>query len=150
SGTKLDADARNGIKEALVLLQGEEEKLAKAREAVNTHQCLHADVEALRRQVRSEERRVQDCARHLTEADSVLRGPLQDAKRILEAGRQAEAGEDFVRDVVDYAQRISGITSAPSYWKPGMAMVGFAPPAPRPEMMRAGALSALADALGAS
>ena len=55
-----------------------------------------------------------------------------------------------VRDVVDYAQRISGITSAPSYWKPGMAMVGFAPPAPRPEMMRAGALSALADALGAS
>ncbi|CAN0334064.1 unnamed protein product, partial [Laminaria digitata] len=46
-----------------------------------------------------------------------------------------------VHDVVDYAQRISGITSAPSYWKPGMAMVGFAPPAPRPEMMRAGALS---------
>ena len=33
SGTKLDADARNGIKEALVLLQEEEEKLAKAREA---------------------------------------------------------------------------------------------------------------------
>lgn len=49
-----------------------------------------------------------------------------------------------LHDVVDYAQRISGITSAPSYWKPGMAMVGFAPPAPRPEMMRAGALSAFA------
>ena len=49
-----------------------------------------------------------------------------------------------IHDVVDYAQRISGITSAPSYWKPGMAMVGFAPPAPRPEMMRAGALSAFA------
>lgn len=53
-----------------------------------------------------------------------------------------------VGDVVDYAQRISGITSAPPYWKPGMAMVGFVPPAPRPEMMRAGALSAFAVATG--
>lgn len=56
--------------------------------------------------------------------------------------------EIAVSDIVDYAQRISGITSAPSYWKPGMAMVGFAPPAPRPEMMRAGALSAFALTTG--
>lgn len=56
--------------------------------------------------------------------------------------------EIAVSDIVDYAQRISGITSAPSYWKPGMAMVGFAPPAPRPEMMRAGALSAFAVTTG--
>lgn len=59
------------------------------------------------------------------------------------------AAEIDVSDVVDYAQRISGITAAPSYWKPGMAMVGFAPPAPRPEMMRAGALSAFAITTGA-
>lgn len=58
------------------------------------------------------------------------------------------AAEIPVGDIVDYAQRISGITSAPSYWKPGMAMVGFAPPAPRPEMMRAGALSAFAANTG--
>lgn len=58
------------------------------------------------------------------------------------------AAEIAVSDIVDYAQRISGITSAPSYWKPGMAMVGFAPPAPRPEMMRAGALSAFAVTTG--
>lgn len=56
--------------------------------------------------------------------------------------------EIAVSDIVDYAQRISGITAAPSYWKPGMAMVGFAPPAPRPEMMRAGALSAFAVTTG--
>lgn len=56
--------------------------------------------------------------------------------------------EIAVGDIVDYAQRISGITSAPSYWRPGMAMVGFAPPAPRPEMMRAGALSAFAATAG--
>lgn len=60
-----------------------------------------------------------------------------------------QTAEIDVREVVDYAQRISGITSAPSYWKPGMAMVGFAPPAPRPEMMRAGALSAFSDVVGA-
>ncbi|CAN0027080.1 unnamed protein product [Hapterophycus canaliculatus] len=106
------------------------------------------EIESLQREVRTRQQQVQDCARRLTEADAVLRGPLEDAKRLLEAGRRAEAAEIPVGDIVDYAQRISGITSAPSYWKPGMAMVGFAPPAPRPEMMRAGALSAFASNAG--
>eukprot|EP00904_Undaria_pinnatifida_P001660 jgi/Undpi1/11495/HiC_scaffold_30.g13792.m1 len=144
SGTELDANARGAIKKALVLLEGKEDKLAEAGQALRAHQQLHSEVETLRRAVRAGERRVQDCAKLLTEADAVLRGPLRDAKRLLEAGRKAEAAEIEIHDVVDYAQRISGITSAPSYWKPGMAMVGFAPPAPRPEMMRAGALSAFA------
>lgn len=50
-------------------------------------------METLRQAVRAGERRVQDCANLLTEADAVLRGPLRDAKRLLEAGRKAEAGE---------------------------------------------------------
>ncbi|CAN0091361.1 unnamed protein product [Ectocarpus fasciculatus] len=150
SGTKLDANARAAIRKALVLLKGKETKLTKASEALREHQQLHAEVESLRQEVRSGEQQVQDCARKLTEADAVLRGPLRDAKRLLEAGRKAEAAEIDVRDIVDYAQRISGITSAPAYWKPGMAMVGFAPPAPRPEMMRAGALSAFAVSPGTS
>ncbi|CAM9390025.1 unnamed protein product [Ectocarpus sp. 4 AP-2014] len=150
SGTKLDANARAAIRKALVLLKGKEAKLTKASEALREHQQLHAEVESLRQEVRSGEQQVQDCARKLTEADAALRGPLRDAKRLLEAGRKAEAAEIDVRDIVDYAQRISGITSAPAYWKPGMAMVGFAPPAPRPEMMRAGALSAFAVSPGTS
>ncbi|CAM9332698.1 unnamed protein product [Ectocarpus sp. 12 AP-2014] len=150
SGTKLDANARAAIRKALVLLKGKESKLTKAGEALRKHQQLHAEVESLRQKVRSGEQQVQDCARKLTEADAALRGPLRDAKRLLEAGRKAEAAEIDVRDIVDYAQRISGITSAPAYWKPGMAMVGFAPPAPRPEMMRAGALSAFAVSPGTS
>ncbi|CBN75657.1 conserved unknown protein [Ectocarpus siliculosus] len=150
SGTKLDANARAAIRKALVLLNGKEAKLTKASEALREHQQLHAEVESLRQEVRYGEQQVQDCARKLTEADAALRGPLRDAKRLLEAGRKAEAAEIDVRDIVDYAQRISGITSAPAYWKPGMAMVGFAPPAPRPEMMRAGALSAFAVSPGTS
>eukprot|EP00903_Cladosiphon_okamuranus_P007730 g7490.t1 len=150
SGTKLDANARSAIKNALVLLRGKEAKLAKAGEALHAHQELHAEVESLRQEVKSGERQVLDCARRLAVAEAALRGPLKDASRILEEGRKAEASEIAVGDIVDYAQRISGITSAPSYWKPGMAMVGFAPPAPRPEMMRAGALSAFAVATGTS
>lgn len=73
--------------------------------------------------------------------DSAFPPPRPPVSRVLVPSGAAEIE---VHDVVDYAQRISGITSAPSYWKPGMAMVGFAPPAPRPEMMRAGALSAFA------
>lgn len=60
---------------------------------VTAHQRLHLKVEGLRQQVRAEERRIQDCARRLTEADAVLREPLKDAKRLLEIGRKAEAGE---------------------------------------------------------
>lgn len=60
---------------------------------MSAHQQLHAEVETLRQAVRAGERRVQDCANLLTEADAVLRGPLRDAKRLLEAGRKAEAGE---------------------------------------------------------
>lgn len=60
---------------------------------VREHQKLHAEVESLRQQVRSGEQQVQDCARKLTEADAVLRGPLRDAKRLLEEGRKAEACE---------------------------------------------------------
>lgn len=77
----------------------------------------------------------------LTPPDSALLLPSLPVSPVL---GPPGAAEIEVHDVVDYAQRISGITSAPSYWKPGMAMVGFAPPAPRPEMMRAGALSAFA------
>ncbi|CAM9615300.1 unnamed protein product [Pylaiella littoralis] len=147
-GTKLDAHARAAIRKALELLRGKEAKLVKAGEALSAHQQLHAEVESLRQEVAAGEQRVQDCARRLTEANVVLKGPLEDARRLLEAGRNAEAAEIGVSDIVDYAQRISGITSAPSYWKPGMSMVGFAPPAPRPEMMRAGALSAFAVTTG--
>eukprot|EP00752_Nemacystus_decipiens_P012009 g10647.t1 len=150
SGTKLDTNARAAIKNALLLLRGKEAKLAKAGEELNAHQERHAEVESLRQEVRSGEKQVQDCARLLTEADQALKGPLKAAKRILEDGRKAESSEIALGDIVDYAQRISGITSAPSYWKPGMAMVGFAPPAPRPEMMRAGALSAFAVSTGTS
>lgn len=60
---------------------------------VSAHQQLHAEVESLRKRVRSGEQRVQDCAQRLTEADAALKGPLKAAKSLLEAGRKAEAGE---------------------------------------------------------
>lgn len=60
---------------------------------VTRHQQLHAEVESLRQEVRAGEKRVQDCAQRLTQAEAALRGPLGDAKRLLEAGRKAEAGK---------------------------------------------------------
>uniref|UniRef100_K3W6H2 Mediator complex subunit 4 n=1 Tax=Globisporangium ultimum (strain ATCC 200006 / CBS 805.95 / DAOM BR144) TaxID=431595 RepID=K3W6H2_GLOUD len=44
-------------------------------------------------------------------------------------------------DIVAYAHRIAGTTSAPKEWRPGFPMFGFMPPAPQPHMMRAGVLS---------
>lgn len=60
---------------------------------VAAHQKLHLEVAALRKDLAGGEKRVQECALQLTKADAVLRGPLQDAKKLLEAGRRAEAGE---------------------------------------------------------
>ncbi|ETK93185.1 hypothetical protein L915_03587, partial [Phytophthora nicotianae] len=45
------------------------------------------------------------------------------------------------RDIVAYAHRIAGTTSAPKEWQPGFPMFGFMPPAPQEHMMRAGVLS---------
>lgn len=63
------------------------------RSQVIKHQALHAEVESLRQEFRASEKRVQDCAKRLTKAEAVLRGPLKDAKLLLEAGRKAEEGE---------------------------------------------------------
>ncbi|CAM9765467.1 unnamed protein product [Discosporangium mesarthrocarpum] len=82
----------------------------------------------------------------MSKAVAALADPLKEARKILDAGARAEKAKVDIGDIVAYAQRISGTTSAPSYWRPGMAMVGFAPPAPRAEMMRGGALSLFAVA----
>lgn len=60
---------------------------------MDAHQELSAEVETLQRGVAEGEKRVRDCAERLTRADAVLRGPLRDAKRLLEEGRRAESGE---------------------------------------------------------
>lgn len=66
---------------------------AACRSQVTKHQALHAEVESLRQECRASEKRVQDCAKRLIKAEAVLRGPLKDAKLLLEAGRKAEEGE---------------------------------------------------------
>lgn len=79
-------------------------------------------------------------------ASTDLHAVLERARPLLSAYEQAAAVAVDIDDIVAYASRISGTTGAPDYWKPGMPMVGFVPPAPLPEMMRSGALTAYNNA----
>ncbi|KAG5181469.1 hypothetical protein JKP88DRAFT_263586 [Tribonema minus] len=83
------------------------------------------------------------CVAAIAGASADLRHALESARKSLGEFDKACAAGVAVSDIVAYAQRISGTTSAPAYWKPGMPMVGFLPPAPLPEMMRMGALTRL-------
>jgi Vitamin-D-receptor interacting Mediator subunit 4 len=86
--------------------------------------------------------------RELAAAAEDLRTALQRAEKVIETGRIAAAAKVSVNEIVAYAQKISGTTSAPDYWQPGMPMIGFVPPAPLPEMMRRGVLVRVSDKLG--
>lgn len=81
------------------------------------------------------------CVAAIAAASADTRQALERALKVLGEFDRAAAAGVAVPDIVAYAQRISGTTSAPAYWKPGMPMVGFLPPAPLPEMMRMGALT---------
>ncbi|CAM9503638.1 unnamed protein product [Choristocarpus tenellus] len=149
-GTRLDAATRGAIKGALSQIQAKESVLEDIVRDLEEHQQRHVEVKSLQKQVQAGEESIREYARRMTKAEAALVLPLKEAKDMLEIGKRSESAIVKVGDIVDYAQRVSGTTSAPSYWQPSMAMVGFAPPAPRAEMMRAGALSALAMATGSA
>ncbi len=70
---------------------------------------------------------------------------IDEAKTLLAAADIAEAraqgGRITIDDLLRYARMVSVSSSAPEYWQPGMPMVGFLPPAPTAEAMRAGAFA---------
>ncbi len=54
---------------------------------------------------------------------------------------RAQEGGITIDAILRYARVVSISSSAPEYWQPGMPMVGFLPPAPTAEAMRAGAFA---------
>ncbi len=54
---------------------------------------------------------------------------------------RAQEGGITIDAILRYARVVSVSSSAPEYWQPGMPMVGFLPPAPTAEAMRAGAFA---------
>ncbi|DAZ93607.1 TPA: hypothetical protein N0F65_003657 [Lagenidium giganteum] len=72
----------------------------------------------------------QDIAQVLKKHEFVLNNARSKSKVVLDP-----------REVVAYAHKIAGTTSAPKEWRPGFPMFGFMPPAPQEHMMRAGVLS---------
>ncbi len=54
---------------------------------------------------------------------------------------RAQEGGITIDDILSYARVVGVSSSAPEYWQPGMPMIGFLPPAPTAEAMRAGAFA---------
>mmetsp|Transcript_4535 Transcript_4535/g.6252 ORF Transcript_4535/g.6252 Transcript_4535/m.6252 type:complete len:227 (-) Transcript_4535:57-737(-) len=86
--------------------------------------------------------KVESAANFLAEAEKGLRSALDEVQAVVDAAKLSEENPIALGTLLAYAQRMSGTTSAPPYWKPGMPMIGFIRPAPHPELMRAGALHA--------
>eukprot|EP01084_Bolivina_argentea_P045517 83795_1 len=70
---------------------------------------------------------------------------IDESMTLLAAADKAEVrareGGITIDTILRYAWVVSVSSSAPEYWQPGMPMVGFLPPAPTAEAMRAGAFA---------
>lgn len=65
---------------------------------------------------------------------------LDEARELIHSCRTPFANGMSTDDVLRFAHRLRGTGGAPPEWTPDKPMVGFLPPAPQPEIMRAGAL----------
>ncbi len=57
------------------------------------------------------------------------------------AKARAQGGGITIDAILSYARVVGVSSSAPEYWQPEMPMIGFLPPAPTAEAMRAGAFA---------
>lgn len=105
------------------------------------HQVAQIELLRLEAEIKSKKDKVVQYAAQLRQSQEEIANVLRKHQVVLHhAKHQAQVLLD-PRDLIAYAHRIAGTTSAPKEWQPGFPMFGFMPPAPQEHMMRAGVLS---------
>ncbi|OQR81852.1 hypothetical protein THRCLA_11344 [Thraustotheca clavata] len=109
---------------------------------LNQHQRAQKELDRIKQQIAEKEAKIVAYAKELRTGQQAINSVLLKHKRVLENAKAAPNTPRFPpQDIIAYAHKVASTTSAALNWQPGFAMVGFLPPAPTPEMMRAGVLS---------
>ncbi|TMW59022.1 hypothetical protein Poli38472_007167 [Pythium oligandrum] len=115
--------------------------LLSAVKTLVQHQVAQKELLAVQDEIHEKKQKVVRYAAQLRQSQEDIALVLKKHRRVLDHARQKQKVLLDPRDVVAYAHRIAGTTSAPKEWRPGFPMFGFMPPAPQEQMMRAGVLS---------
>ncbi|ETV99016.1 hypothetical protein H310_08489 [Aphanomyces invadans] len=125
------------------LVVAKDKQLLNTVKQLNQHQSAQKELDALKAQIADKEQKIVRYAKELRSGQQSIASALAKHRRTLEQCHQDSSSKVVLDplEVVAYAHKIAGSTSAPPNWKPEYPMFGFVPPAPTPEMMRAGVLS---------
>ncbi|TDH69662.1 hypothetical protein CCR75_005814 [Bremia lactucae] len=115
--------------------------LANNPNGVARHQVAQNELLRLENDISRKKQTIIDYAAQLRSSQDAIENVLRRHKVVLQHAKQVNKKVLDPREVVAYAHRIAGTTSAPKEWQPGFPMFGFMPPAPQEHMMRAGVLS---------
>ncbi|KAF4323473.1 hypothetical protein BBO99_00001366 [Phytophthora kernoviae] len=105
------------------------------------HQVAQKELLRIEKEVENKKQKVVQYAAQLRRSQEDIANVLRKHRVVLQNAKQKSKVVLNPLDIVAYAHRIAGTTSAPKEWQPGFPMFGFMPPAPQEHMMRAGVLS---------
>eukprot|EP00188_Purpureofilum_apyrenoidigerum_P002693 Plantae.Rhodophyta-Purpureofilum_apyrenoidigerum.ctg2760.p2 GENE.Plantae.Rhodophyta-Purpureofilum_apyrenoidigerum.ctg2760~~Plantae.Rhodophyta-Purpureofilum_apyrenoidigerum.ctg2760.p2 ORF type:complete len:187 (-),score=43.17 Plantae.Rhodophyta-Purpureofilum_apyrenoidigerum.ctg2760:1214-1774(-) len=105
------------------------------------HQKLSDAIEQVKESLRIEENKLVQLGISLREAECLLQKADDSTAARVGALRVAKALK--VKDVVQYAEKVSASYAAPANWNPAEPLGNYLPPAPTEEMMRQGSLAKL-------
>ncbi|OQR82430.1 hypothetical protein ACHHYP_16056 [Achlya hypogyna] len=109
---------------------------------LNAHQVAQKELDRLKAQIAEKEAKIVNYARALRSGQKAISNVLLKHKRVLTNAKASPSATHLApQDIIAYAHKVASTSSAPAGWQPGFPMFGFMPPAPTPEMMRAGVLS---------
>ncbi|CAK4085035.1 unnamed protein product [Aphanomyces euteiches] len=125
------------------LVVEKDKQLLHSIKQLNKHQAAQKELDAIKAQIADKEQKIIRYAKELRSGQQAISSVLAKHRRTLDQCAQDAPNKVKLapRDVIAYAHKIACTTSAPANWQPGYPMFGFMPPAPTPEMMRAGVLS---------
>ncbi|CAH0478881.1 unnamed protein product [Peronospora belbahrii] len=122
------------------VLEKDRELLAAVKNLAR-HQVAQKELLRIEAEIEHKKQKVVEYAAQLRQSQEEIANVLKKHSVVLQNAKQKTKVVLDPRDIVAYAHRIAGTTSAPKEWQPGFPMFGFMPPAPQEHMMRAGVLS---------
>ncbi|RMX70237.1 hypothetical protein DD238_001064 [Peronospora effusa] len=115
--------------------------LLAAVKKLSRHQVAQTELLRIKTEIANKKQKVVEYATQLHRSQENVAQVLRKHRVVLQNTKEKAKVVLDPRDLIAYAHRIAGTTSAPKEWQPGFPMFGFMPPAPQEHMMRAGVLS---------
>ncbi|GAM19014.1 hypothetical protein SAMD00019534_021890, partial [Acytostelium subglobosum LB1] len=115
------------------LLKEADKSLQQSLKQLEQHQLYQKEIVAIQREIEEHDQIISNLASKLKEAELLLENEISDASR----GDDIKEREVYPEELISYAHKISGTTSAPYGYQTHLPLIPlYKPPAPQEEMMR--------------